>query len=208
MVLTAELATAQTGTIEYDGSLVNGTISLPQFDPALGTLTQIALAYHTLGEATWTFSNPATSDWIASVNILYNDNAGVSVSGPSINYRGGRVAGLYSIELPAFSSETMSNAYDVTIGGNISNLPGALDFYTGNGNVTFVQGDVGASYAVRMFVFGSASQINFDSSVDITSSSVAILYTYEVPEPSTFCIFCLSVLTLLRYLGKSQIRRG
>lgn len=197
MILTTGLVTAQTSNLVYEGYTVDGSASLPQFDPALGTLTQVAFAFHTLGEASWTFSNPTATEYIATEAILYNDYATVYGSGTSISYRGGKIADRVGVDLPAFASETFSNGFDVTIGGY---APGSLDFYAGNGIVTFVQGAASISHAVQFLFMGSPSQINFDSYVNISSSYVAIQYTYEVPEPTAFMFvgFGVAALTIFR----------
>jgi hypothetical protein len=194
MVLTAELAAAQASNLVYEGYAVDGSISLPQFDPALGNLTRVAFAFHTLGEASWTFSNPTATGYIATEVMLYNDYATVFGSGASITYRGGRMVDGFRVDLPAFSSETFSNVFDVTIGGS---PPGTLDIYTGNGNVTFTQGAASVTHAVRLLVMGSPSQINFDSYVNISSSHLMVQYTYEVPEPAAFIFVGIGVAGLV-----------
>jgi hypothetical protein len=201
MILTAGLVTAQTSNLVYEGYTVDGSVSLPQFDPALGALTQVTVTFHTLGEASWTFSNPTVTDYIATEAILYSDHATVYGSGTSLSYPGGRIADRISVEIPAFSSETFSNAFDVTIGGRLS---GTLDFYTGNGTVTFVQGDASVTHAVQLLVLGSPSQINFDSSVNISSSYVFVQYTYEVPEPAAFMFVGIGVSMLEIFRRRQQ----
>jgi hypothetical protein len=202
MILTAGLVTAQTSNLVCEGYTADGSVSLPQFDPALGALTQITVMFHTLGEASWTFSNPTATDYIATEAILYNDYATVYGSGTSLSYRGGRIADRIGVDLPAFSSETFSNAFDVTIGGRLS---GTLDFYTGNGTLTFVQGDASVTHALQLLVMGSPSQINFDSNVNISSGYVVLQYTYEVPEPAAFALVGIGVVALKFFMWRKLI---
>ena len=192
MVLTVGLTTVRADEmyLSVSSGFTNGVALLPQFDPALGTLTYVHFGVGGHLDFWLNITNLTGNDFVG----CYGDAVGiqVSISGTSLTAEGGQVDRIYG-NVPAYSSITQFVDYGMN-GAWLNFYRGNLDLLTGTGYVTVPEPTVLMSFNCDPALLSiTASSINF------SDASTFLGYGYEpapVPEPSTFTLVGLGAAAL------------
>jgi hypothetical protein len=184
MVLTVGLTTVKADLLEVhvQSGFTNGVARLPQFNPALGTLSYVH------------FGVTAQLDyWLNITNLTGNDFAGlygyvvgcqISIPGTSLEADNGSSGSGY-VNVPAYSSVTQFVNYGF-IGAWLNYYHGDFDLLTGTGYLTVPEPTL-----ISGFDFDPAQLSITVSSFNFSGGSTFLVYGYEPipePEPATFIL--------------------
>jgi hypothetical protein len=199
--LNAAIYTVYSGSAVALGSSGSDVIfSIPQFDASLGTLTGVTVE---VVQSALTGSFTVTNQGLSS--ILVNDVVSdfrVRQSTPGLGYS----QTLIEID-PLASSPTSSPSTTINVAANQTFNITAAQGYTisdqdiSSTNFSAYVGVENVDFGVRNRLIVSTSGASFavDSTDTITTTRMAITYTYTaIPEPSTALLGALCVLGLLR----------
>jgi len=197
-------ANDQIETVEFSDSIGlmttnwNSMVTVPKFDPSLGTLLSIdfTLNGHVEGTAMYESLDAAASvitlDLQAEIELQRPDNSTIGVVIPVVQVIDNATAHDGMIDFDGSSGGTfpglMGNDSDT-----FSSPPPASDLvdFTGPGTIDLPVIATGASVATG--AGNIVSQFNTSASAEVT-----VIYTYKVPEPGTLSLLGLGALTLLR----------
>lgn len=157
-------------------SQATGSISVPQFNPALGTLVSVVFNASDEYNAAVTVSGPGGAQGaVTAVGGVTIQDPGNYISSPS------DLTEIYQLNysLPSVSS---GNGGDISggPGGIAYDSPAVLSEFTGNGNVNFQVTEFQYGYASDEF--GGDITFNIDGRL---SPEVDVTYNYTVPEPGS-----------------------
>ncbi len=162
------------------------SISLPQFNPSMGTLTSITFTLdgQTIGSATVTNNSGAAGDYLVAIFTS------LSLLDPSNNM-------LASIS-PAFSqSLTISNGDSKTASGtslpstDSATITTGFSPYVGLGDVTFTVAGQGFAAANGPTPYSVDSTTSGQGKITVTYNTASV-----VPEPATLALFGSGLLAL------------
>lgn len=188
-------------TLDIGGnSGMTGSLSVPQFNPALGTLDSVVVDITEVSyQSTVTVSGPddASGQVNASGSIIVQD--------PGNNiYLFGNLYGAWegNFFLPSYAS---CGGEDVgyTIGPPYPSYdsPAVLSEFTGDGDFSF---QVTGSQSV----FASYPGVNVDINSATILANADVIYTYTVPEPRTFSLLVVGFgMMLIRRTGRKLLTR-
>lgn len=201
LVLPANVLNVTLPTVNETSPTVGGTLTLPQFDSSLGTLTGVSLDFG----AGSIFANTSISDVQpagGTIDITYNLGYQVTFNLPV----GGPFVPADFQQLNCTGSGTEISACSNSLAISLSNLGGTFDL--SSDAAAFLAGSVAVTYTPSLVeqLVGSSTPTNPANLVlSVTGESLtmpaAISYTYtpdpQTPEPSAAILSALGLLALV-----------
>jgi hypothetical protein len=195
----------QAGTITYSSAVAHSTdwtdtLTLPEFNPSLGTLNSVSLTLTSslsttlgIGNISNTIpppsGNPLPSSGTASETTTFTVTSALPlglmpiISNPSVPFTG-LAAGAVQTNLPA--SQTDFHSYSYT-------SPVDLAGFTGVGSISF-----GATTATTTsLTYTGGTSYAYTSGPSSAGLGVSVTYNFTpIPEPSTFALLAVGVVGL------------
>lgn len=190
-------AAASAATITHNGAIATQTtnwntpISLPLFDPALGTLTNVSWTLGGNVEGSASFESldagptAVTLDLAATLTLFAPDNSVLQVTIPTVNTVVNASAFDGTIDFGGTSGGIFANLSGNAIAGNNSSVPAFLALFTGVGLTSISLDAAGSSAGTGggnlITQFATSAGANFE-----------IVYTYTpVPTPGALALLGL-----------------
>lgn len=189
MVLTVGLTTVKADFMTVSSSFTNGIVLLPQFDPALGNLASVNLAFGGYVNFWLNVNNPTENDYFGPYGLIVEVQA--SVSGTSLTATYGDASSSFGGLVPAHSSVIQFVDWGNVGGWGVSFSSADMDFLTGTGYVTV---------SAPTVTVGCGNPLLSISTISSSFSGDGAGFRYEytpVPEPSTFILVGFGAATLM-----------
>jgi len=196
-------APATADTITYTDSIPlsatgwSDSVSVPKFDPALGTLNSIeyTLSGHVEGTAAFENQSPSeatiTMDLSAILKLQRPDLTTIVITIPVASTSDDVTAYDGVLDYGGTSGRTHSNLSNDLSESITSSSAADLSLFTGTGNISLPVEAGGASS-------GSGSGTLILQFSTAASAEVEVIYNYTVPEPATMGLLSLGGLALIR----------
>jgi hypothetical protein len=197
-------ATASAATITHTGSIGTTTtnwntpVFLPLFDPALGTLTNVAWTLNGNVAGTARFESldagatTVSLDLAATLTLFAPDSSVLEVTIPTVNTSVSASAFDGLVDFGGTSGGTFTNLSGTATSSNNSSVPSFLALFTGVGLTSISVTGSGSSSGTG----GGNLITQFATSA---GSSFEIIYTYDpIPTPSALALLGLGGLAAAR----------
>ena len=179
MAMTPDLFTAGSRT-----ELVASPISIPLFDPSMGTLTGVCVSEEVLFDSAGNLSNHATQ----KQNVKFTVDTFTTLSGPngiSLTLDPSATTGVVSLDPGTDTPYHLTG--DATDGPNAYSDAGTLGAFTGVGNATFL-----ADTLTGLSLSGGGGNVTFTQDT-FAKAIITVQYKFEppkvtVPEPGTIAM--------------------
>lgn len=198
-----------------DWSSNTASVSVPQFDPSLGTLTSVVVTFTgsesstlTVGNISGQIGSPNNSSGTASTNTTFDISSGsMGLTMPTLTVS----TGYPFANLPYVSgSNTITGA---TGSGSASTTPydvptAQIGDFVGTGNVSFPA----STSTVTGIMYSPQDAVTYALATGDPSASLTATVTYNytpvgVPEPSSLAMVCAGFAGLIGFIWRKRTAR-